>query len=79
MVADNRLGPASGAPAGSPVAGVSASIFPDTTTASGTAERPLVAIDCLDATVGEGTAGTANQWQRNSGLTAIPTGLRGQS
>jgi hypothetical protein len=57
--------------------GVTATIFPGAAAPSSMTVGTLVAIDCLDATRGEGTAGTANQWQRNRGHTAIPAALCG--
>lgn len=33
--------------------------------------------DCIDFTMGNGTASTANQWQRNDSRTAIPAGICG--
>jgi parallel beta-helix repeat protein len=52
--------------------------FPAVTTApSGPPPDDLAPIDCLDFTVGGGTAGTANLWWHNDGLTALPTGLCG--
>jgi parallel beta-helix repeat protein len=74
-LADNRLGPTTSPPAPSPMTGVTATIFPDAATPNSTPVGSLVAIDCLDATMGVGTAGTANQWLRNQGHTAIPAGL----
>ncbi|MBA2556797.1 MAG: hypothetical protein H0V12_05530 [Chloroflexi bacterium] len=31
--------------------------------------------DCFDATTGEGTRGTANEWRANKGTTANPSGI----
>ncbi|HEX2699972.1 MAG TPA: right-handed parallel beta-helix repeat-containing protein [Acidimicrobiales bacterium] len=33
------------------------------------------AVDCADASLGEGTAGTANTWTANTGVTSSPPGL----
>jgi parallel beta-helix repeat protein len=78
-ITDNQVGTATDTPTPNPTSGVPASVFPGTTMPSSLLVRPLAAIDCLDATVGEGTIGTANQWQRNRGVTAIPTGICGQT
>jgi hypothetical protein len=52
--------------------------FPAVTTApSGPPPDDLAPIDCLDFTVGGGTAGTANLWWHNAGLTTVPAGLCG--
>lgn len=62
-----------------PTAGVSTTVFPDVAaTPTAPADGPLHSIDCIDYTVGGGTAGTANQWRRNAGYTAIPAGICGR-
>jgi parallel beta-helix repeat protein len=74
-VRSTSTAPASGAPA----AGVTPEIFPGGGSTSDSAGRPRGTnpIDCIDFSTGAGTAGTANQWRGNTGLTAIPAGLCG--
>jgi parallel beta-helix repeat protein len=75
-VQDNVLGNADPARVRDPRTERPAPSFPAVTTApSGPSPDDLVPIDCLDETLGEGTAGTANLWWHNDGLTAVPTGL----
>ena len=75
----NVLRNADPVPALDPQIGISVTIFPDAATTPIGAAPALEPIDCLDETVGGGTAGTANLWWRNDGLTAVPAGLCGLS
>ena len=76
-VEDNVLGNADPVRARATAAGISGGIFPGVATAPTGPAPALAPIDCLDETVGGDTAGTANQWRRNAGVTAIPAGLCG--
>jgi parallel beta-helix repeat protein len=76
-VEDNVLGNADPVRARATAAGISSGIFPGVGTTPAGPAPALAPIDCLDETVGGGTAGTANQWRRNAGFTAIPAGICG--
>jgi parallel beta-helix repeat protein len=76
-VEDNVLGNADLVRARATAADISGGIFPGVATAPTGPAPALAPIDCLDETVGGGTAGTANQWRRNAGVTAIPAGICG--
>jgi parallel beta-helix repeat protein len=79
-IEDNVLSNANRTPALSPTTGVISTVFPDASAAQpGAANSTLNPIDCVDYTVGDGTIGTANQWRRNAGITAIPAGICGSS
>jgi parallel beta-helix repeat protein len=66
-------------PSGATTAGVTPDIFPGASDTSSGASRPraINPIDCIDFSTGAASAGSANQWRGNTGLTAIPAGLCG--
>jgi hypothetical protein len=77
-VEDNALDNTNRTPVPDPANGALTTVFPDSvTTPSGAAAGTLIPVDCIDYTLGGGTMGTANQWRRNSGVTAIPAGICG--
>lgn len=79
-IEDNVTDNANRTPDPNPANDVITTVFPDAvTTQSGTAAGTLAPVDCIDYTLGEGTMGTANQWRRNAGVTAIPAGICGPS